>query len=305
MNQKSIKEYIRALDHISSFLKTLLEEENKIVPFQKGERDRLSEITELRMLAKSDVWPEAVPPELICNDIEEEKMSRAAGIVQDFIAMDLKEKSFLDFGCGEGHVPYVAATLYESKNVVGYDIKNQDWAALDPHDELKFTTEWEDVRRKGPYDIILINDVLDHCKDPASTLQMIQEVKKPIDGQVFLRIHPWTSRHGSHLYKQLNKAYLHLVFTKDELYAMGLEPPEILRIINPIKTYKRFIKDAGFTILKESVVTQPVELFFTHTPEVLRRIKSNWRNSDEPKLASGELFPREILEIQFIDFTLI
>ena len=92
MNQKSIKEYIRALDHIGSFLKTLLEEENKIVPFQKGERDKLSEITELRMLAKSDVWPEAVPPELICSDIEEEKMSRAAGIIQDFIAVNLKEK---------------------------------------------------------------------------------------------------------------------------------------------------------------------------------------------------------------------
>jgi 2-polyprenyl-3-methyl-5-hydroxy-6-metoxy-1,4-benzoquinol methylase len=303
MNQKNIREYIRALEHITSFLRSVLEEENKVFP--KEERDRLSEITELRMLAKSDIWPSAVPQDLICGESEDDKFSRAAGIIEDFISTNLKDRTFLDFGCGEGHIPYVAINGYETKKSVGYDVKNQDWSHFENRESLIYTTDWEKVKENGPYDIILANDVLDHTKDPHKELKKIQEVKTPQLGKVFLRVHPWTSRHGTHLYKQLNKAYLHLVFTKEELYSMGLEEMETIELIDPIKTYRKMIKDVGFTIIKEDAITQPVDLFFTHTKEVLRRIKSKWANSDNENFASGELFPRDILEIQFIDFILI
>jgi len=301
MNQKNIKEYIRALNHISDFLKTLLDEENRVIPEPV---DKLSEITELRMLSKSGIWPEAVPKDLICGDSEEDKISRANGIVEEFIGESLKEKSFLDFGCGEGHIPYVVANQ-EAEQSVGYDLKNQEWEHFDKPSKLTLTSNWEDVEKLGPFDIILVNDVLDHTKNPKEELAKIQSVKKPQTGKVILRIHPWSSRHGTHIYKQLNKAYLHLVFTEEELISMGLEEMRTLKILDPISFYKKIIRESGFSIIKEHVTTQPIEMFFTHTPEILRRIKSKWKNSETPELASGALFPREILETQFIDFTLI
>jgi 2-polyprenyl-3-methyl-5-hydroxy-6-metoxy-1,4-benzoquinol methylase len=302
MNQKNIKEYIRALEHITSFLKTLLNEENRIVPESKN---MLAELTELRMLSKSDVWPDAVPKELICGESEEEKLSRASGIVEEFIGQDLSGLNFLEFGCGEGHVPYVVSEVSNSKLSVGYDIKKQNWDHFEKRENVLFTDSWAVVESKKPFDIILINDVLDHTKNPKEELLRVVGVKTPQTGKIILRVHPWASRHGTHLYKQLNKAYLHLVFSEDELYSMGLENMETIKLLDPISNYKEIIKEAGLTIIKENVTTQPIEMFFTHTPEILRRIKSRWRNSYIPEVASGTIFPRDVLEIQFIDFILI
>lgn len=302
MNQKNIKEYIRALDHISNFLKTLLDEENRAIPEPK---DMLSELTELRMLSKSDVWPEAVPIELICGESEKEKELRAEGIIEEFIKEDFSEKSFLDFGCGEGHVPFVVSNKKEIKNCVGYDIKKQENWSLFESKKLLLTNNWDEVKKMSPFDLILINDVLDHTKNPQEELKKIQSIKRNQTGKVLVRIHPWTSRHGTHLYKKLNKAYLHLVFSEEELYSMGLEGEKTLKIIDPINSYKKMIKETGFTILKEEITTQPIEMFFTHTPEILRRIKSKWKNSEIAEYALGTIFPREIIEIQFIDFILI
>lgn len=303
MNDKTIKEYIRALEHIVQFMKNLLEEETKII---EPPTDNVETLTNLRFLAKSDTWPKAVADDLLCGDDEDSKLARAAGIIQEFINVNLVEKNFLDFGCGEGHVPFVAATLSETKQTVGYDVSNQNWSHFDEKNIKNFllTTNWEEVLSKGPYDVILVNDVLDHSGDPLKALQQIQKAKAPL-GKILMRCHPWASRHGTHLYKQLNKAYLHLVFTPDEIYAMGLKETTTQPALDPISLYRTLIKEAGLTILKEDTITQPIEMFFTHNPEILRRIKDKWKTSTNPLLASGEEFPREILELQFADFTLI
>jgi 2-polyprenyl-3-methyl-5-hydroxy-6-metoxy-1,4-benzoquinol methylase len=304
MDQKTIKEYIRALEHITGFMRTLLEEELKAPIAPAGERDRLVEITDLRMLAKSDQWPQAVPDDLICGEDEDNKLSRAAGIVHEFIRTDLTDKKFLDFGCGEGHVPYVAANLVGVKMAVGYDPVVQDWKHFGDVNGLKLTTDFGSVKNDGPYDVILINDVLDHCTNPKIALEQIRDIKSPT-ARIYMRCHPWTSRHGTHLYKQLNKAYLHLVFNEDELFGMGLKSTAATKLLDPMQSYHSLIKDAGFTIVNEETITHPVELFFTHKPAVLRRIKEKWAKSENKALAMGTEFPRDIMEIQFVDFVLV
>ena len=305
MNDKTIKEYIRALEHIVKFMKNLLEEETKII---EPPIDHLETLTNLRFLAKSDAWPKAVTDDLLCGDDEDSKLARAAGIIQEFINVELVGKNFLDFGCGEGHVPFVAASLAGTKQSVGYDVVNQEWSHFEEKNRdlnnFFLTDNWEETLSKGPYDVILVNDVLDHSGDPLKALQQIQEAKAPM-GKILIRCHPWVSRHGTHLYKQLNKAYLHLVFTPDELYAMGLKETTTQTALDPISLYRTLIKEAGLTILKEDTITQPVEMFFTHNPEILRRIKDKWKTSTDPALSSGEEFPRKILELQFVDLTLI
>ena len=302
MDQKIIKEYIRALEHMTGFLRTLLEEEMKMPPLPEGEREKLSEFTSLRMLAKSEKWPLAVPEDLICGDDEDHKLARAAGIVNEFIRTDLTDKKLLDFGCGEGHVPYIAANLIGVKSAVGYDLV-QEWDKIESIPNLQFTSDFNVVKENGPYDVILINDVLDHNTDP----DMMKKVKsiKTETGRIYMRCHPWTSRHGTHLYKQLNRAYLHLVFTEDELYAMGLKETKATILLDPLETYRKMISEAGLKVLNEDHIKHPVEIFFTHEEAVLRRIKEKWATSKNPSLAKGKTFPRDILEIQFADFVLI
>lgn len=302
MDQKTIKEYLRALEHMTSFMRSLLEEELKTPPMPLNDRERLSEITTLRLLAKSDKWPLAVPEDLICGEDEDQKLARAAGIVNDFIRTDLSNKKLLDFGCGEGHVPYVAANLVGVQLAMGYDPIDQNWSHFDNTVGLQFSTDFEEIKKNGPYDVVIVNDVIDHADE--NILLKAKEVKTP-NGRIYLRCHPWTSRHGTHLYKELNRAYLHLVFNTDELFGMGLKETHTKKIIHPLRTYRKMIEEAGLSITEEETITHPVELFFTHEPAVLRRIKANWEASDNKALAAGKEFPREILEIQFVDFILI
>ncbi len=301
MDQKTLKEYIRALEHMTAFLRTMLDEELKIPDKPENDRDALTEFTELRMLAKSDAWPPAIPEDMICGDDEDHKLARAAGIASEFLKTNLTEKSFLDFGCGEGHTAYIAASLLSRKKVFGYDLINQNWDHFEKVDNLYFSTDLQEVKQNGPYDIILLNDVLDHSKNPREVLEQIRELKAPNTGKIYLRCHPWTSRSGTHTYKQLNKAFLHLVFTETELQnVMGIKEVPAHKFIDPLNAYKSLIKDAGFSIVSENVVKQPVELFFTTKSPILRRIQECFSKNN-----FSEKFPRESMEIQFVDFILI
>lgn len=299
MNQKEIKENIRTLEQTIVFMRSLLEEELK-APIALESKDKLSELTDLRMLAKSEKWPKAVPDELICNEEEDSKLSRAASIIQDFIKTDLTNKKFLDFRCKQGHVPFVAASLLETK-AFGYDTENQNWDHFDKLDNLKYTTDFSEIKNNGPYDIILINDILDHHE---TDLKLVKSVLAN-NGKIYMRCHPWTSRHATHLYKELNRAYLHLVFSEDELYGMGLMGTKTNKWIDPLPTYKKIIAEAGLFIATEDYITHPVEIFFTHEPHVLRRIKEKWSESENSDLANGLAFPRSAMELQFVDFVLV
>jgi 2-polyprenyl-3-methyl-5-hydroxy-6-metoxy-1,4-benzoquinol methylase len=306
MDQRAIKEYIRALEHMTGFLRTLLEEEKKITDEIPIDYDHLRELTNLRMLAKSDKWPRAVPEDLICpDDDEDQKLSRASGIVTEFIKTDVVDKKLCDFGCGEGHVPYVAAHLFGSKVAVGYDVlEKNNWYDFEKRDNLVFTDDFQKLKTMGPYDVILINDVIDHAENPSDVLKKAKSIKSQ-NGRIYMRCHPWTSRHATHLYKKLNKAYLHLIFSKNELYGMGYKGIETNKFIDPISEYKQFIEEAGLKIAVEETITHPLEIFFTHNKEILRRIKANWKDSFDPELASGSEFARDAIELQFIDYILV
>ena len=84
------------------------------------------EFQELKRLLNSEEWPEAVLSFQICDEkSEEEKMDRAEGLVDILIDDSLKDKKFLDFGCGEGHMAKYASTQ-ETKISVGYDVAKSE-----------------------------------------------------------------------------------------------------------------------------------------------------------------------------------
>ena len=301
-SEKNIKEYIRALDHMKSFFQSMLENDKKVVT---PPSDYVKSLTNIRMLTKTPGWPVAIEPEWICGDDENSKMSRATGVIDKFFKDDdLSGKKFLDFGCGEGHVAYVAATLNDASLAIGYDPKSSNCKDYKKDKDNFFLTDnFDEVSLNGNYDFILLNDVLDHASDPLSVLEQVKKLRRP-DCKIAMRCHPWSSRHGTHLYKQINKAFLHLVFTDDEIFAMGLKEQFAHKVLDPLSFYRDLIKQSGLKTIKEDITTSPVEIFFTQNEEIMRRIKEKWKTSSDPELKDGSKFPRDILEIEFVDYWL-
>ena len=262
-------------------------------------KEDMDSFEELKTALMSDKWPEAVNPNLICDpESKQDKVERSRGIIELLIEEDLKGLNFLDVGCGEGHCAYLS-TEYGTQKSVGFDIKEYpSWQEFDPKDNFHATTNFEEVKSHGPFDVITLFDVVDHVKgmDAASLLQACKSVLKK-DGKIYLRCHPFISRHATHLYHDMNKAYIHLVFTPDELKQLvpnSKYEEESTGVVYPIKTYVDYTKAAGLNVINRRDITENVEPFFK-IPKIAERIMKNTNMNS---------FPEFQMSIQFIDFVL-
>lgn len=295
MNIENLKTHIKNISEALDFFNQILDQEITIEESNQNQKNLLVEMTELKRLLKQNVWPQAISAELICESSEEDdKLARASEVCKEIFKLNLDDKKILDFGCGEGHSSYLLAALSNAKIVVGFDREpiNDQFEALE---NLTFTQKVEQIKDSGPFDYILAHDVLDHCENPEEIISLIKELKAE-NGEIFVRCHPWTSRHATHLYQEINKAYIHLIFTEDELYQMGIKPKYAFVCNDPLNYYQQIFRKYNLTVLKEKTINQSFELFFLTKPSILRRLKRNLK-------VDGKL-PIELLEIQFIDYTL-
>lgn len=245
-------------------------EENKLSPLSEED-----EFATLKSLLESQDWPKAVPDTQIADvESESDKDERAEGIV-DILLPDLSGKKFLDFGCGEGHVVnYVSKSAALS---VGYDRTKDPRSRFYWEQDvgnMMLTAEFDSVCSRGPYDVVLIYDVLDHAQD-SSPVEILRSASSVLadGGRIYLRTHPWCSRHGGHLYRKINKAFVHLVFSESELSSMDLEHEYNIRVLAPISAYESWIEDSGLKNHVEPVSErQDVETFFRDNPVVRKRI---------------------------------
>jgi 2-polyprenyl-3-methyl-5-hydroxy-6-metoxy-1,4-benzoquinol methylase len=260
----------------------------------------------IKQLLESEEWPNAVFEVQIADENSEaDKKERAEGIV-DIILPSLDNKKFLDFGCGEGHVAEYAAK--NSNLSIGYEMKKNPNSQLEWEDKKEnflLTTDFEKVKKEGPYDIILIYDVLDHAKEE-SMAQVLEKAKLVLsdNGNIYLRCHPWVSRHGGHAYRKINKAFVHLVFTEDELEKMGLELEFNNKALYPLATYLKAIEDAGLEkVNEEEIDFQDVEPFFSENAVVKERLLKlygikEWGDSGRPAFQMSQCFVDYVLKKQ-------
>lgn len=254
---------------------------------------------QLKEALESDKWPEAVNPNLICDpNSQQDKTERGRGIIELMIEEDLKGLKFLDAGCGEGQCAFLS-TEYGTQVSVGFDIKEHDsWKGFEKKDNFHLTTDFEEVKNHGPYDVITVFDVIDHIKgmDPVVFLQACKSILAD-NGKVYMRCHPFVSRHATHLYHELNKAYVHLVFSPEELKQLvpdSKHAEESTGVTRPLRTYSEYIEKAGLKIINRRDITEKVEPFFK-IPKIAERIMKRTEFSS---------FPEFQLSIQFIDFVL-
>lgn len=249
----------------------------------------------LKALLESDKWPVAIDPEEICDVTnEEDKNERGIGI-SEILLSDYQGKKVLDYGCGEGHI------IKNSKNLfmgVGYDIQktgNLNWEEVEGNSLL--TTDFDKVRSYGTYDVVLLYDVLDHVSDPNNILKDIKSVSNK-DTLIIARCHPWCSRHGAHLYNSLNKAFIHVVFSDEELANLGLTSNLTVNIA-PLNHYRNLFSINNLTIKSEKIEKTEIEKFFQENLLVRKRIMNRW-NRDAMKE-----FPTFQLEQSFVDYVLV
>ncbi len=232
-------------------------------------------------LLLGEEWPPATHEDLICSS-EEDKEERAEGVaewLQQWVPID--NKKVLDFGCGEGHLArYLKAT--------GYDVTQSGSLEWDKEGDYFLTTDFSKLQ--GPYDVILLYDVLDHVENPTETLKSIKSLMDK-DSKIVIRFHSWMSRHGAHLYYQLNKGWIQVVFTDEELKKMGITTSFQQKYDMPVNRQKKWINESGLKVNQEKVITSSVPVAFFKRPEFASRI---------PKV--GGQFPSWQLSQDFNDY---
>lgn len=250
----------------------------------------------LRAVGDNDQWPAAVRPELIVSN-EEARAVRARNILEVYLPDQVAGRRVLDLGCGMGHVPVAAADL-GARVAVGYDPAG-GWACP-RRPNLVLTDDWGQAAGAGPFDSILLYDVLDHCDDPVGVLRQAAEVLAP-SGEVFVRFHPWCGRHGGHLYRSVNKAYLHYFLSEDGGRLLSPDYPR-QKVIHPLKTYRQWITEAGLVGVRtdQPEVDQPEPFFLAHRPIIQR----HWVGSPDPRFSGGGVFPTQAMSVSFLDCVL-
>lgn len=273
---------------------------NTKISTEKTETNTENEFEKLKNLLESEDWPEAVLDfQIVDENSEEEKMDRAEGVVDILVQEDLENKKFLDFGCGEGHMAKYASK--ETFISVGYDVVKSDkskfnWENLE--EKLLLTTNFEKVREQGPYDVIMIYDVVDHAENPTEVLEKAKSILSD-SGKIYLRTHPWCGRHGGHLYRKKNKAFVHVVFSDEELKKLDLVFEEMNNKVKfPLAEYDKIIKESKLVVESKDIENQDVEDFFEKNELVSKRIK------EAIGAGGGKTFPKFQISQCFHDYVL-
>jgi 2-polyprenyl-3-methyl-5-hydroxy-6-metoxy-1,4-benzoquinol methylase len=260
------QEILDKLDVVIGLLQQLVTQreqhaQRQQLPQQQTQRQIIPRSDILIEMVKSPDWPEAVPGDLICTESETDKQERAEGIIEMMLPPNITK--FLDFGCGEGHVPEKMAQ--RASLAVGYDITRQgDKTWEEQQGNFLLTTSLDKVKQAGPYDTILIYDVIDHIMGQAMSmiLHQAKAVLAP-GGKIYLRTHPWTGRHGGHLYRKLNKAFAHFLLTDDELMTLGVEQdPKIIKNPHPVGSYRHCIQQLNNLQIESEHIPITIDPYF-------------------------------------------
>lgn len=252
---------------------------------------KLAREEHIQRLLAINCWPEAVPSFFPQQASEKDQKNRARAVLDTVLDKRIEGLNFLDFGCGDGWITQEAAL--RGAKATGYDI------VVSPVWKQFTGPEFTDLASQLPdnsFDIIFLYDVLDHAMDAEGVIKDVYRCLAP-NGTVYVRCHPWTSKHATHLYKQgINKAYFHLFLTWDEIRGLINQDPVFTRHeIEPLEAYRWWFR--AFEIVKDRSITEPMNEFF-QVPAFRELLAA------EQQLEDVDHFLK-LMEIQFVDFKLI
>ncbi len=244
--ENNILKYIANIEHNLALIKELLGKPQVDISDER--------LIHLNKLTNIDSWPEAIDKSDIAEDTVEHQIDRARIVLDTILDESLEGKNFLDFGCGQGY--FVREAASRGATAIGYDLIDHNWGSD------YFTTNLDSLKPNS-FDVILLYDVIDHIVDVPDPIVVMERIRSLLKkhGTVYVRCHPWTSKHATHLPKiGLNKAFIHLFMKWEELEALGYKQIPTRTETNPIAAYRYWFKN--FKILDERMHREPVSDFF-------------------------------------------
>jgi hypothetical protein len=281
ISNAQIDKLINSLNEIRNFLESIKTKE-------VARQGIALSANKYKKLIYRSVWPKAVPDYHLVIDSDQERSQRASRMLDQLVDLPLKDKNVLVFHCGPGDLAYAASKI---TNAVGYNPQSLGWSRFPANHNLKFTTDFDEATSLSPYDVI-IHDSLEYSQSPIDRLVMASHLLSD-KGRIYLRCHPWSSRHGMDNLRVFNKAFAHLYLTDLELKEMGITSLPTQRVINP-ETYREWITAAGLMIRRARNITQSVENVFRGS--IMSPVLKDLYTTTE--------FPEDMLKICYIDYIL-
>lgn len=139
--------------------------------------------------------------------------------------LEFKDKEILDAGCGYG-----GKTIFYgeqcSKHVIGVDIdeKHIKYAKEYARKKAFLNVEFKVANlanlsfESDEFDIILLNDVVEHISRPI-LVDVLKECKRVLkkEGRIFIEFPPWTSAFAAHLYDYIHIPWCQFIFSSETL----------------------------------------------------------------------------------------
>lgn len=289
MNKKEIINSISIIEKELTKIKNNFKDKN--IKVQSNSQKKGIDNTILKLIHNHG-WKEAIDSSFICYD-EESKFDRAENIIETLLNDELENKKILDYGCGEGHV-IKELEKYNTNLSIGFDIDQPELDSV--WKNANCVTDFNLIEKEKPYDYIIIYDVIDHIINETQE-EFLNRIKSLCSEKtkIIIRCHPFSSRHGGHLYKDLNRAWIHLILNEDELKYLNLKMNPILKILFPQKHYQDLFNKTKLKVKNLEITKDDVDLFFTKQPNINKRIKEIYKTNN---------FPKSSIEKSFLDYVL-
>ncbi len=247
----------------------------------------LKNFTEIKMLLKSDFWPNALSEDELNEKTEEKIISLVNNLVK------LEKLSVAYFGDNADIFAKTILTNNAEKAICFSSDKKPNTFRTEENNQLAIvTTDKNDIVKNGPYDVIVCNDFIEHTgENPENWLDFMKNIRKS-NGPIYLRAHPFCSRYHDH--NLANKAYTHLIFNDSEKLKAGC--PSGKKTCKQLLTENEYFKmfyNLNLTIIERNLINYTIEKLFIENSELNEKIKES--------LNRDSIFEEE-LSIEYIDY---